>query len=362
MYKKELFFRLLKAGLVTESIGDEQSVIDEVFSTADYQLSIQHGIAAFIFDGLQKTTDVGVVPMNAASREIKMKLFSHTMQVEKQCKVQYAKAVELADIYAEHGIRAVVLKGIAAGQCYPNPWHRPCGDLDCYLIGRSYKESNRIVANLGINVDDSYYKNSEFDFKGLFVENHQYCTTIRGSKRAKRFERLLHNLLKSEGTTRINGTNLEEPSPMFNALYLTNHSLRHFLSEVISLRHLCDWAMLLQKHGNDIDWSIFCGYADEYGLRKFADTMTQLSVDYLGISVPIGYDTNVDRERKDFLMHEILYGNPHNIKGTKWQLRKNTLMNITKNARRFKMFSDVSYFGHLVALSCGFFFDRNPKL
>ncbi len=378
MKKDNLFFRLLRLGLGTETIDNGQLIIDndhagnnlqmccgktnDLLSIIHYQLSIKQGVGAFLFDGLQKATEAGLLPPDAVSREVKMKLFSHTMQVEQLCKAQYTKAAELAGIYAEHGIRTVVLKGIAAGQCYPNPWHRPCGDLDCFLFDK-HEEGNRIAEEVGAEVDPFHYKHSHIKYKGLMVENHRFCTAVRGSKRTKAFERLLQGLLAEEGTTRIGETHLENPSPLFNALFLTLHARNHLLLEGIALRHLCDWAMLLHKHGAEIDWLRFTAIADEYGLRSFADAMTRLSAEYLNVAVPDGYGVMADTEREAYLFEALLCGLEHESSGgSVWRTRWNMIKRLKRHAKRHSLFSDVSFVGYIIRLVYGFIFDRNPKI
>ncbi len=361
MDKDNFFFRLLRIGLGIDTIGDEQLSIDGKLSVADVNFSICQGVGAFIFDGLQKATEACTMPADAVSRELKMKLFSHTMQVEKLCRGQYDKAAELASIYAEHSIRTVVLKGIAIGQCYPNPWHRPCGDLDCYLLG-DYKRGNEIAKSVGAHVDDHSYKHSHIGFKGLVVENHQFCTPISGCKRTKRFERFLHEILAAEGATKIGKTHLETPLPMFNAFFLTHHGRNHFLIDGITLRHLCDWAMLLHKYGTEIDWEYFCRLAEEYGLRLFADTMTRLSRDYLSVKIPKGYVLNEDNVRDGYLMSEMLLRLPDHVSGKLWRQRLIILGRMKKNRRRYQLFSDESFEKKILKLAYGLFFDRYPKL
>ncbi len=395
MDKNSLFFRLLRIGLGTEGMDNVSSVLSTTpasslkmtnpaqddkmeasnvilsaveksdtspLSIIHYLLSIKQGVGAFIFDGLQKATETGVLPNDAVSREVKMKLFSHTMQVEQLCKAQYAKAAELAGIYAEHGIRTVVLKGIAAGQCYPNPWHRPCGDLDCYLLD-DYERGNEIARRSGASVDDHSYKHSHIEFKGLMVENHQFCTPISGCRRTKRFERLLHEILAAEGATKIGETQLENPSPLFNALFLTFHGRSHFLIDGIALRHLCDWAMLLHKCGSEIDWERFCRLADEYGLRVFADAMTRLSAQYLGVKVPENYVPCEDEAREAYLMKEMLQGLPEHKSGTSlWRQRLRIIGRMRKHRKRYRMFSDESFEKRTLKLAYALMFDRYPKL
>ncbi len=353
------FFLLIRLGLGTENtiggcLGPDgwQDI---------YSLAVRQGVGAFLFDGLQKAIEGGEIPADAVPTDVKMKLFVHTRQVEGNCVKQFKTAAALADIYATQGIRTIVLKGIATGRNYPQPNHRPCGDLDCFLMG-DYERGNVVAEQHGANVKRDFYKHSHISYKGLMVENHQFCTSIRGSKRVKAFERLLQSLLRDEGTTKIGDTNLECPLPMFNALFLTHHAYRHFLSEGIALRHLCDWAMLIHRQGNEVDWVRFNNYCELYGMKRFADTMTRLSDKLLHIDVPTTYKIDKDDMLDDYLLHEILYGGNHAIVETGWKRRFSIIKDLSNNRKRYKMFSDISLFQNILQLIYGFCFDRNPRL
>ncbi len=372
MIDNETFFQLLRLGLGTEKACEDMSVGFLAFEGCADQgkawkdmlgFGAKQGVAAIMLDGLQTLMDSGTVSgEKLPSRDVRLAWANHAIQVEKLCKSQYAKASELADIYAEHGIRTVVMKGIAAGLCYPNPNHRPCGDLDCFLMGR-YEDGNIIAEENGAKVNPFHYKHSQIIYKGLVVENHHFCTAIRGSKRTKGFERLLQSLLKEEGTTTIDSTRLECPSPMFNALFLTYHAQSHFLVESgIALRHLCDWAMFLDKYGYEMDWVKFKQYCDEYGLARFAETMTRLAWKILHVRIPNQYVIEMDDERDDYLLNEIMGGFKDFSSGSVWKQRIELVMNVLENRKRYKMFADVSYMRGIWQLVYGFCFDRNPKI
>ncbi len=367
---KSPFFQLLRIGLGTTK-ADEGNLVgfDALMGDAGaweqfYKMGCEQGVAAILFDGLQKLIGEGHLPSQfQPSREVKMKWFGHTVQVEKRCKSQYLLSAELAGKYAEQDIRTVVLKGIAAGVNYPGPWHRPCGDLDCYLMG-DYEKGNVLAESLGAKVERGHYKHSEIIYKGMMVENHQFCTAIRGSRKAKRFERLLQSLLHEEGTTKIGETQLENPSPMFNALFLTHHAKGHFLYEGIALRHLCDWAMFVHRHCEEMDWGKFNSYCTQYGLQYFADSMTRLSRDLLGVVVPDGYKIGEDTLRDEYLLDEILYGQQHlySTVASGWKTRTQLIKNLSANHKRYKLFSDTSFFREGLRLVYGFLFDRRPKI
>ncbi len=361
---QELFFLLLQLGLDTKkehSLNAELSAKnwDDLFS-----LGIQQGVAAIQFDGLQKLMEKGTLLSNTEiPKDIKLKWFAHTMQVEKRCLSQHKLSAELSAKFAENDIRTIVLKGIAAGINYPEPLRRPCGDLDCFLMG-DYERGNVIAESLGAKVERGHYKHSKIIYKGLMVENHQFCTAIRGNKRAKRFEYLLQSLLNEEATTNIGDTSLENPSPMFNALFLTHHAKAHFLYEGIALRHLCDWAMLIKQQGKDIDWNKFNDYCSSFGLKHFADSMTRLSRDLLGIPIPDNCQIGEDKERDTYLLNEILYGQQHlySTYTSTWKMRTQLIKNLSANQKRYRLFSDTSFFKESLRLVYGFLFDRHPHL
>ncbi len=328
-----------------------------------YNLGVQQGVAAIQFAGLQQLVDAQIgLPFQLPDRRLKMKWLAHTMQVENQSKSQFKTASELAEIYAENGIRTVVLKGIVVGCNYPQPNYRPCGDLDCFLMG-DYEKGNIIAEKAGAKVKRDFYKHSHISYKGLIIENHQFCTAIRGCKKTKAFERLLQSLLQQEYTAKIGDTCLESPSLMFNALFLTHHAQRHFLSEGIALRHLCDWAMLIHKQSDKIDWVKFKNYCDEFGLNCLAEAMTRLSEKYLGVNIPTLYNISQDEERDRYLMSEIVNGINHNHSSNSiWKHRLDIVKNIFNSRKRYEMFSETSYLQSICHLVYGYCFDRNPKL
>ncbi len=372
MQVTDMSLLLLRLGLCTEEIcestfsgvllPDDARALDSFWREV-YSFGVSQGVGAVQFDGLQKVVSSGFLPPRLLPfRSLRMQWLSHSLHVERNCASQYSLASELASIYSGHGIRTVVLKGIASGLNYPDSNRRPCGDLDCFLCGR-YADGNLVASCLGAHVDTSVYVHSVINYKGLTVENHQFCTGIRGSSRARSFERLLQSLLRDEGTSMIGDTSLECPSALFNALYLTHHSHRHFLLEGgIALRHLCDWGMFVSRCGSEVDWDRFLSFCDEYGLVRFASSMTRLSRDVLGVSVPSSFSVGIDDEADAYLLHEILHGFESPSSESAWRHRLSLLLGISGNRRRYRMFSDESFLHDIWRLVYGFCFDRKPEL
>lgn len=316
-----------------------------------YEVSQKQGVGAFALEALK---DMNLKPAKA----LLLKWISLSIVIEKNYKRQERAATALAGKFAESGIRTLVLKGLAISKCYPIPHYRQCGDADIFLVKgkeNACEQGNKIVEALGIVVNRDYYKNSSFTLKGLHVENHRFCTQIRGSKRTKRLERILEAMLFLEGTEQIGDTNMEVPCAMFNALFLTEHAKNHFLREGISLRHICDWMMFKRKYAEDVDWELFEETVRDFGLLRFAKSMNHLA-DFIAYG-----KEKVLYERDKLLLKDTLServstsSQEFSLKG-RWVLIKETL----RSRWKYKMFSDVSMAQWLLQSCLGYFFDRKP--
>ena len=60
----------------------------------------------------------------------------------------------------------------------------------------------------------------------------------------------------------------------------------HYQKEGIAVRHLCDWACFLERHGHEIDRQLFHKALADYRLDRFEALMTTAAVRYLGAEVP----------------------------------------------------------------------------
>ena len=80
-----------------------------------------------------------------------------------------------------------------------------------------------------------------------------------------RLNALLTAVLEQEGVCEI-GENIAVPPATFNAIYLLRHAAVHYQKEGIAVRHLCDWACFLERHGHEIDRQLFHKALADYRL------------------------------------------------------------------------------------------------
>ena len=275
-----VLYALLRSALFDSVLSRD---VFEGLSEADWEevwrLSKEQGVGGVVAEALDKLPEGVTVPS-----KVKMKWIMSMLNVERWYGRQYAAAADFAEYMARNDISTLVLKGIAVSMYYPVPSHRECGDLDCFL-GDAYEKGNVLAESAGVKVERGYYKHSHFSYKGLDVENHQFCIGVRGSRLLKCFESHLREIAFADGVNHIGTSKLLMPSADFNALFLTVHGMTHFLTEGIKLRHICDWALLLKREQGRIDWKMFYDWCDRLHYTEFANAMTDISVRYLGLHI-----------------------------------------------------------------------------
>ena len=254
---------------------------------AVYELAQRQEVTAVALEGLQKLIDAfpNAIQSDDSTKAIKLQWIGSMMHQEKRYHANLQAAKELATLYDWNDILTYVLKGFTISQLYPMPSHRFSCDLDCYLLSKNdrnvaYEFGNSLVESKGCKVDTDYYKHSVFLYKGLTIENHRYCCSVKRSKRTREMELYLNSLLKDYEPQYILDTKLAIPPQMFQALFLIEHANGHFLYSKMSMKHVCDWAMMRNAFNDTLDWGKFDKQCARFGLKNFVECMNHLA-DYV---------------------------------------------------------------------------------
>lgn len=350
----EALFALIRSALGEVALLNDASLSG--LNTDGWQilvdLSFQQGVAAIAVDGLQKLYEscpnLELELDKPEYEALKYEWFGSVFQAETDFSAYLSAAKSLAKLYADNGVKTLVLKGLVFSECYPVPSHRSSCDLDCYLTG-DYEKGNQLVEQNGEEVNRNYFKNSSFNYKGLHVENHHFFTAFRGSRKAKRYERLLHQEIESGETRRIFGSDLLAPPVMLSALFCISHAQTHFLTEGITLRHILDWALFRKCHYDEIDWSRFESVCREYGMWQFAQTFTRIGLFLLG-EAEYSSLTAVDLR----LLDDTLFS-PREEQYRGMKRRVQLVMKSLRSGWKYRYFSDQSALGNVVQRVVGYF-------
>lgn len=363
MTAKEALYKLLRISLGNEK---DLSLPNDICMPELMDLADMSGVSGLAVIGYQKLADNGFnnAPANKDEEQRLLQWLGLSMMLEQQSVLQWKVIQQLVDFFSRQDIVTVGLKGMTVAQWYPNPMLRNSCDFDCFLLkeyengimSSAYEEGNKIVEAKGIHVDRRIYVHSVFDYKGVTVENHHFLSAVKLSKRHRKLDALLRSLLLTEPLQPVMNSNLVTGSPMFNAVFLTHHAHRHLLNECLPLKLLTDWALFI-KNNEDFDWGRFWQCADEFGMLRFAQSMTRMAIQLLGATVPF---TIPEDDEADELLERCLWDFPDESNtGTSLLSRRFYLMkSIMRSRKKYKVFYDSSSVAMIIAYIRGYLFGR----
>ena len=344
--------RLIRIAIGVESAGSVPA--EGVAWQSAYALARKQGVLAVAFDGLMKIFEQDKEFAKAFPQSLKLQWINATFHIENRYDNAKTICSELVDKWAEQSIATLCLKGLAFSTYYPVPNHRECGDFDCYLYD-DYAKGNAIAKELGAKVDDDWYKHSEIIYRKVMIENHRFIVAVRNGKKTKQLHDCLDDIARNEARKAIFDTKIEMPSAMFNALFLNHHSLTHFLSEGIRLRHILDWALFLEKEQANLDWGRFYALCEEFDMRAFVDCSTALAVNVLGIKITnpsIVTESPYAEQVLSSIINDDDAVFSQNIGA--WRKRVMLVRNIFASKWKYKAFTTRSMFATFISLVWGY--------
>lgn len=361
----EILFSALRSALFGGEVEAEkfQNLTAEEWQQL-FRMAAQQGVVAIVYDVVSRLPKEMQPP-----RSTNIQWALSVEAIENRYELQRKTSALLAKLWSEQGLQTIVMKGLAIGTYYPQPAHRECGDLDCFLVksgsttSDGYELGNRLCEQIGAKVERDYYKNSHIKYRGLMVENHRFYLPVRGGRKVKELERHLEKVALRGRTSMILDTKLIVPSPDFNALFLTMHALNHFISEGIKLRHILDWALLLKAEQDNINWQEFYEWSDKMHMTRFADALTAISVKYMGLEItnPAIHTTSpfADRILEDTLFKsDGLFNKGYSA----WKSRFMQVRNKFSYTWKYHKIYQKSVILELIRSAFAFLFEKNPKL
>ena len=211
---------------------------------------------------------------------------------------------KLARFYADNGIRLMVLKGYGLSLLWPNPKHRPVGDIDTYNFGLHVLADKIMHEKLGIPIENNHHKHSVFSICGVTVENHYSFLNVHGHRSTAEIENILEEDVTGEYVKDTDLQNVYYPSMRFNSLYLLRHSAEHFASVNINLRQVLDWGFFVRAYDMDWDW-LFC-QLDKVGMKQYLAILNAICVKHLGFEATLFPVLEIDENLVERSFNDIL--------------------------------------------------------
>lgn len=196
-------------------------------------------------------------------------------------------AYTLQSCLEDAGVESIIMKGVAAAKYFPYPELRKIGDIDILVKTGQYDKAEATLLALGFNKIGDIPVHGEFEKDGVIVEVHRVMVDSMPSDSANK----IIQQIAQDGIARRVVFSVEDKVPFYifpeaiNGLRLLLHMLHHFLMGGFGIKLLCDWSAFVESiEDSEVREEILL-YIKQLGLRKFTATLTQICVDYCGLSV-----------------------------------------------------------------------------
>lgn len=213
----------------------------------------------------------------------------------------------LHNLLTEAGITYVILKGCASAEYYGDPLLRTMGDVDFYVPTSYFEKADKLLLKNGFhsnNINHEYEKAYTKD--GVIYELHNTINGVPGGKVGIKIRHYFDDVFDKAELKHFDLAEYYSPSPFHQGLVMLLHVARHMITGGIGLRHFCDWAVFVDKVGDDFV-PMFEDRLKQVGLWRFAQIMTQFCTQYLGLPQQI-WAGNVEKQLLDQLKDDIFAG------------------------------------------------------
>ena len=329
-------------------------------------LSFEQGVAAIVLDGyeeyLKQNPEIVSFLKIPENKPLKAKALGRLNTIEITYQNHLSALSTLAESLSAEGIPFLLLKGFSCARFYPIPKHRGCGDIDIYP-GKQFLKCNDVLKSAGLSIDSHYYRHSVSRINNISIEIHRILCDLRGpQKQTCQFETFLEKLanesIESSDSIIIDNIRIPGvvfPSAQFNSLFLPWHVSAHFEFERVTVRHLLDWALFLIHEGKAINVSMIREAKKQYtyGVSKFIDILTNLSIRYLGIpSNEIPNEIIEDAKLinpilADKVFNYMFTGKPRQRDDNVWRFRWNNLRQIWLERWKYRDLYELSVYSFL---------------
>lgn len=226
------FFELLRAALWNQEprllARHSANEWDEMFS-----LARQQAVVGLFYGGVSKLHDEWQPPL-----AFQMKLAAEAARVEEMNKTVDDVQNELMSVFAQEGIKPLVVKGQTLGHYYPQPELRVSGDIDLYFpCDEEDARARHLIETLGLSTRMESDGSWSFYFNEVEVEVHPRVFDLMPKSKERAIIEECGGLVTDEQGM------LHLPS-CCERLMLNLHILKHCCGTGIRLKQLCDMAVV----------------------------------------------------------------------------------------------------------------------
>lgn len=291
MSPKECLFALIRGGL---GLPDTFSFPDlgETEWLAIHQLARQQRVEALCFEGISDLPPPKRPPM-----PLWLQWGGHAIQTERQVHRLNTVLAVICSWLEDENIGFILLKGPAAANRYPNPLRRQCGDIDLLILDNYFDRACRLLERRGVSkIDEAPEKHTAFLWQGIVIELHHTLIDCNSPGAVRYIKQMDFHSIST--TILIEGKSYPVLKPTFDGAYMMAHLLHHIWTDGLRLRQICDWMMLLHRHGQEFDNEAFATYLRQMKLERMFPVLLCIGIKHFGLpAYEWGTDISASDER-----------------------------------------------------------------
>jgi len=212
----------------------------------------------------------------------------------------------LRQIFFEHQIDFVFLKGAYLKTIYPYSFMRPMGDIDLLIRSHHMDKVHQILEANGFSNWNNSTNHDCFMKRGVNVEVHPHLDSSFSDEYGDFFMNPWQYAIK------INHTEYDL-EVAYRFLYQIYHMIKHLYHSGVGLRTFIDLYYLYEQIDPLSDE--FKGLVDCFPKKQFVEFIQEV-IDYLFSDKPLNVSANYDRinvTKRERLLHYILHSGAHGI-------------------------------------------------
>ncbi len=211
--------------------------------------------------------------------------------------------------FNKSGILYAVLKGASIARLYPKPELRSQGDIDLLIKEEALPSATEIIKNMGFELLHDEHDHQLSFLKGKQnIELHRKINGIpKKDKMANEYlTALFEKAAENAERASIGEYSFSVCQPVLQGVTLYLHTRRHFYSEGIGLRHLCDWAVYCESSFDAKIIEELTEIFSKCNMLKFAKVLTKTCILYLGVQNPYAVEFSLGEDIADGLCEKIM--------------------------------------------------------
>ncbi|MBP5679854.1 MAG: nucleotidyltransferase family protein [Bacteroidales bacterium] len=256
-------------------------------------------------------------PHQQPDKELLLRWAARVQSIERDNCLFRQRFIEAISQLEAHGLEPILFKGLTLSELYPNPLHRPVGDIDLFV---PLDMQHRYLQCLG---DKDAGSHQDFDAKHIAVEYNglNWELHFRSIFFYSRITDRRYHLLELEETGTdslfhfdIEGHRVQVFPPRLHMVYLTAHFQHHLLVERVTLRQVVDWMLALHRDRTAlaIQEVLFIRTLQQLCLYRLYCAIGYIATHYMGFNAS-GYAglsnlTPADARRGELLLQVLLAG------------------------------------------------------